>query len=81
MKKYSYIILSFTFFIALCHTTLIAQPIAQTSCGQIQGIWLESSMAAFLGIPYASPPVGERRFAPPAALNCWSGRATAQSRK
>ena len=38
----------------------------QTSLGQIRGIDIKSSHNApgigFLGVPYAKPPVGERRF-------------------
>ncbi|MDX2022547.1 MAG: carboxylesterase family protein [Deltaproteobacteria bacterium] len=33
----------------------------------------DSAVTAFLGIPYAAPPTGERRFRPPAAAACWSG--------
>src|SRR4051794_4061746 len=32
---------------------------------------------AFLGIPYAAPPVGERRWAPPAPVEPWVGELDA----
>ena len=39
--------------------------------------WLRGARAGqtyvFKGIPYASPPVGARRWQPPAAPDCWSG--------
>jgi len=28
---------------------------------------------AFLGVPYAEPPTGDRRFQPPQPINLWSG--------
>ena len=31
----------------------------------------------FLGVPYAEPPIGERRFRPPQPLKLWKGRKTA----
>ncbi|KAI1178681.1 alpha/beta-hydrolase [Nemania sp. FL0916] len=41
--------------------------IAQTSSAQIKGhVGAPGSVCEWLGIPYASPPTGQRRFAPPA---------------
>ncbi|XP_052777654.1 fumonisin B1 esterase-like [Mya arenaria] len=48
-------------------------------CGQIRGFYNGSSGAySFLGIPYASPPVGRLRWMPPVPVNasngnCWNG--------
>ena len=42
----------------------------ETALGPIQGIAYERS-SAFLGIPYASPPVGERRFERPSPIEPW----------
>ncbi|MBV1878289.1 MAG: carboxylesterase/lipase family protein [Pseudomonadales bacterium] len=47
-------------------------PIVDTSCGKIQGVQRDG-IAAFKGIPYAAPPVGERRWLPPADPTPWSG--------
>ncbi|XP_044737162.1 neurotactin [Chrysoperla carnea] len=47
---------------------------AVTSCGKVQGI-LEDGAFAFRGIPYAVPPIDERRWLKAGALNdlkyCW----------
>ncbi|KAI4484868.1 hypothetical protein M0802_013002 [Mischocyttarus mexicanus] len=47
-----------------------------TSCGPIQGV-LEDGAYAFRGIPYAMPPVKNRRWQPAVPLNklehCWTG--------
>ena len=32
---------------------------------------------AYLGIPYPAPPVGERRWAPPARVERWAGQLNA----
>lgn len=49
---------------------------AVTSCGLVQGI-LEDGAYAFRGIPYAMPPVGNRRWQPAESLSriehCWNG--------
>ncbi|XP_029666293.1 neurotactin [Formica exsecta] len=49
---------------------------AVTSCGFLQGI-LEDGAYAFRGIPYAMPPVGNRRWQSPESLSriehCWNG--------
>ncbi|XP_028635105.1 acylcarnitine hydrolase [Grammomys surdaster] len=55
-----------------------ASPIRNTHTGQVRGslIHLKDTKAdvhTFLGIPFAKPPVGPLRFAPPEAPEPWSG--------
>lgn len=47
--------------------TVLAGPTILTSSGPVRGHAAadEPSVSAFLGIPYALPPVGKRRFMPP----------------
>lgn len=49
---------------------------AVTSCGPVQGI-LEDGAYAFRGIPYATPPISNRRWQPAESLirieHCWNG--------
>ncbi|MGB4135376.1 MAG: carboxylesterase family protein [Microbacterium sp.] len=45
--------------------------IIQTDCGPVRGVRRESD-AAFLGIPFAAPPTGERRFLPPVPVEPWT---------
>lgn len=40
----------------------------RTSAGRLRG-----REGAYLGVPYAAPPVGERRWAPPAPVEPWTG--------
>lgn len=51
-------------------------PIAVTECGLVEG-HLEDGVFVFRGIPYALPPVGERRWKPPSPFqrvdDCWYG--------
>jgi para-nitrobenzyl esterase len=47
-------------------------PIVLTTAGKVRGVWREDS-AAFLGIPFAKPPVGELRFAAPEPVEPWDG--------
>ncbi|KAL1764288.1 pyrethroid hydrolase Ces2e isoform X1, partial [Sigmodon hispidus] len=55
-----------------------ACPIRTTHTGQVRGSLVrvkdtEVSVHTFLGIPFAKPPVGPLRFAPPEAPEPWSG--------
>lgn len=50
---------------------------AQTRQGLLEGIGRPDHVE-FRGIPYASPPVGERRFLAPGAPSAWSGVRLAQ---
>ncbi|XP_051025139.1 pyrethroid hydrolase Ces2e-like [Acomys russatus] len=53
-------------------------PIRNTHMGQVRGSLVhvkdtEAGVHTFLGIPFAKPPVGALRFAPPEAPEPWSG--------
>nr|XP_021482790.1 pyrethroid hydrolase Ces2e-like [Meriones unguiculatus] len=55
-----------------------ASPIRNTHTGQVQGSLVhvrdtDIAVHTFLGIPFAKPPVGLLRFAPPEAPEPWSG--------
>src|SRR3954468_21021504 len=45
--------------------------IVETVSGPVRGLWREGS-AAFLGIPFAEPPFGERRFRAPVPRAPWT---------
>src|SRR5690242_2565919 len=47
-------------------------PSVKVTGGEIRGKALKSG-AAFKGIPFAAPPVGDLRWKPPAAVKPWSG--------
>jgi len=47
------------------------RPLARTRCGAVSGVWRGDS-AAFLGIPFAQPPVAELRFAAPVPARPWT---------
>lgn len=47
--------------------------------GEIQGLNLSTGVRAFLGVPYAAPPVGNLRWKPPQAVVPWSGTKATQT--
>jgi carboxylesterase type B len=49
-----------------------AGPIVETASGPVLGLASEG-VEAFLGLPYAVPPVGDLRWTPPAPVEPWSG--------
>jgi len=49
-----------------------SRPMATVAEGDLVGI-RDHGVRVFLGIPYAAPPVGERRWRPPAPAPAWDG--------
>ncbi|WP_296816747.1 carboxylesterase family protein [Brevundimonas sp.] len=50
----------------------VSQPVVEAPAGTLRGV-SQGDVNAFRGIPYAQPPVGWRRWRPPAELPRWSG--------
>jgi para-nitrobenzyl esterase len=55
-----------------------AAPVVQTSLGRVQGI-VKDHTNQYLGIPYAAPPVGRLRWAPPQPATPWPATYRATS--
>ena len=55
------------------------KPTATTSYGAVRGLTGPDSITAFKGIPYAAPPIGSNRFAPPEPPSAWTGVREAES--
>ena len=49
-----------------------AQPMVTLEQGKVQGV-SDGSIDRFLGLPYAAPPVGDGRWAPPGSAPAWDG--------
>jgi para-nitrobenzyl esterase len=48
-------------------------PVVTTRAGQLRGMARPNGGAQFLGIPYAEPPVGDRRWREPVPAKAWNG--------
>ena len=54
-------------------------PVTDTTAGRVRGSVLEDGIRAFRGVPFARPPVGTRRFAPPEPGEPWTGVRSAET--
>jgi len=60
--------------LSLSAAAFAAPPTARTAQGKAQGKTIsDGKVSAFLGLPYAAPPVGDLRWKPPAPPAPWSG--------
>ncbi|MDZ8275656.1 carboxylesterase family protein [Microbacterium aquimaris] len=53
------------------------RPLADTTAGRVRGITGDDGIRRFLGIPYAKPPFGARRFGVPEPVDPWDGEREA----
>ncbi|XP_043467740.1 esterase FE4-like [Leptopilina heterotoma] len=71
------------FLILLWVFSVSAEPIVQISQGRLEGVVQTARYgrrySAFLGIPYAKPPIEDRRFKNPEPADGWSGTRSAHS--
>src|SRR5690349_8704677 len=49
------------------------EAIVQTKYGRVRGTTAANGVCAFLGLPYAAPPVAARRLRPPQPVQPWTG--------
>ena len=61
------------FAVLLSHAASAAAPEVKTHQGTLQGQDVGGGISAFLGIPFAAPPVGPLRWQPPKPAVSWSG--------
>jgi len=54
-------------------TFVVLETIVETTQGVVEGILTDSGTRIYRGIPYAQPPVGALRFAPPQPASPWPG--------
>jgi para-nitrobenzyl esterase len=62
--------------LALVGHTAQAAPQARVAQGMLSGL-REGSVNAFLGVPYAAPPIGVNRWRAPQPAQPWRGRLPA----
>ena len=51
----------------------------KTANGTVEGLRTQSGIQAFLGIPFAAPPVGDLRWKPPQPVKNWTGVRSADA--
>jgi len=68
-------------FICLYQTTFAKSPLITTALGQITGLQVSSNVEAYLGIPYAAPPIGNLRWKATRPPTPWNGTLIADKFK
>jgi para-nitrobenzyl esterase len=69
MQALLYLLLQFLSFVLVSTASGPAtQTVITLAAGTITGLKISSNLFKFLGIPYAQPPTGNARFAPPVAF-------------
>lgn len=58
--------------------TVVSEDIVRTKAGSLRGA-REDGLLVFRGVPYASPPVGALRFAPPQPMPAWTDTRDARA--
>jgi para-nitrobenzyl esterase len=74
-------LIGLTSWLAVPTVTLAAEvkgPLVRTKSGSLLGL-REGSVVAFLGVPYARPPVGDLRWKAPQPMRPWRGLRNAQT--
>lgn len=59
-------------------TTDTTTPVITVDSGELAGLRGPDGGRAFLGVPYAAPPVGDLRWRPPQPVTPWTGQRAAQ---
>lgn len=60
------------------HASALAGPVVATKSGSVEGVD-RGEDSAFLGVPFAAPPVQDLRWRPPAPVPKWTGARPAKS--
>ena len=55
--------------------------IVEVSNGRVRGINVDKEQRAWMGIPYAKPPLGELRFSPPQPAEPWHDDGILETRE
>ncbi len=58
---------------AALHSARAGQGVLDAPCGALRGLVQPGGLQAFLGVPYAAPPVGPLRYASPRPAQRWEG--------
>lgn len=71
MRKLTFSLVLMSFIMQACTSGVGLQ--VRTACGTVEGVELDNGVKAFLGIPFAQPPVGDLRWKAPQPGKPWEG--------